>query len=59
MSKDTGVVALGDVIFIPGPAEVLTVTAEIGQSVGAGQAVATITSGDPLVVTMCASSSRI
>lgn len=45
---DTGVVALGDVIFIPGPAEVLTVTAEIGQSVGAGQAVATITSGDPL-----------
>ncbi len=45
---DTGVVALGDVIFIPGPAEVLNVAVDVGQSVNAGQPVATVTAGDPL-----------
>jgi peptidoglycan hydrolase-like protein with peptidoglycan-binding domain len=45
---DTGVVSLGDVIFIPGPAEVLDVATDVGQSVGAGQPVVTITAGDPL-----------
>ena len=45
---DDGVVDLGDVIFIPGPGDVLNVSVEVGQSIGGGQPVATITSGDPL-----------
>lgn len=46
--EEDGVVALGDVIFIPGPADVLALSIEVGQSVNAGQPVATITSGDAL-----------
>jgi peptidoglycan hydrolase-like protein with peptidoglycan-binding domain len=43
-----GVVELGDVIFIPERADVLSVAIDVGQSVGAGQQVATVTAGDPL-----------
>jgi peptidoglycan hydrolase-like protein with peptidoglycan-binding domain len=43
-----GVVALGDVIFIPGPADVLDVSIEVGRSVTPGQSVASITAGEPL-----------
>lgn len=45
---DDGVVELGDVIFIPGPGEILDVSTAVGQSVNAGQSVATVTSGQPL-----------
>lgn len=43
-----GVVRLGDVLFIPDTADVLAVSIDVGQSISPGQAVATITTGDPL-----------
>ncbi|MCP3975390.1 MAG: HlyD family efflux transporter periplasmic adaptor subunit [bacterium] len=46
--EETGVVALGSVIFIPESAEVLAGAAEVGDSVNAGQPVVTIATGDPL-----------
>lgn len=45
---EDGVVNLGDVIFIPEAADVLSVSIDVGQSVGAGQQVAAVTAGDPL-----------
>lgn len=45
---EDSVVDLGDVIFIPEAAAVLSVPIDVGQSVGAGQQVATITAGAPL-----------
>ena len=46
--EEDGIVQLGDVIFIPGEADVLAVAVEVGQSVGPGQPIVTVTSGDPL-----------
>jgi peptidoglycan hydrolase-like protein with peptidoglycan-binding domain len=46
--EEDGAVELGDVVFIPGPGEVLDVAAAVAQPVSAGHAVATITSGDAL-----------
>lgn len=46
--EEDGVVQLGDVIFIPGEADVLGVGVEVGQTVGPGQPVVTITAGDSL-----------
>ena len=46
--EETGQVTLGDVIFIPESAEVLSVNVEIGDSVNAGQPIVTISTGDPL-----------
>jgi peptidoglycan hydrolase-like protein with peptidoglycan-binding domain len=43
-----GIVELGDVIFIPGEADILSVAVEVGQTVGPGQLIGTITAGDPL-----------
>ncbi|MDJ0953650.1 MAG: peptidoglycan-binding protein [Acidimicrobiia bacterium] len=45
---ETGQVSLGDVIFIPAAAEVLAVNVAVGDSVTAGQPIATISTGDPL-----------
>lgn len=45
--EEDGVVALGDVIFIPGQADILSVAVEVGQTVTAGQAVVTVSVGDP------------
>lgn len=42
-----GIVRLGDVIFIPEAADISVVSVEVGQSVGPGQPIATITTGDP------------
>ncbi len=46
--EEDGIVQLGDVIFIPEEADVLAVAAEVGQSVGPGQPIVTITSGEPM-----------
>lgn len=46
--EEDGIVQLGDVIFIPEAAEVLAVAVEAGQSVGPGQPILTIGTGDPL-----------
>lgn len=46
--EEDGQVSLGDVIFIPAQAEVLAVAVEVGQSVGPGQSIATISTGDAL-----------
>ena len=46
--EEDGVVTLGDVIFIPGPVSVLSVEAEVGDSVGSGQPIVTISTGDAL-----------
>ncbi len=46
--EETGQVSLGDVIFIPAASEVLAVNVAVGDSVNAGQPIATITTGDPL-----------
>jgi peptidoglycan hydrolase-like protein with peptidoglycan-binding domain len=43
-----GVVQLGDVVFIPEQADILQVAIEVGQSVGPGQPVVTITAGASL-----------
>lgn len=43
-----GVVELGDVIFIPEEADILSVSIEVGQSVGPGQPIASVTTGEPL-----------
>jgi HlyD family secretion protein len=45
----TGVVALGQVVFWPGPIRVTTVTATVGAPVGAGTAILTATSTRPVV----------
>jgi peptidoglycan hydrolase-like protein with peptidoglycan-binding domain len=45
---EDGEVTLGDVIFIPGPSEVLAVDVAVGDSVGAGQPIVTISTGEPL-----------
>lgn len=46
--EEDGIVQLGDVIFITGEAEVLAVSVEVGQSVGPGQPIVTVSAGDPL-----------
>ena len=46
--EEDGQVALGAVIFVPGQAEVLSVSVEVGQSVNSGQPIATVSAGDPL-----------
>jgi peptidoglycan hydrolase-like protein with peptidoglycan-binding domain len=46
--EEDGVVNLGDVIFIPGPASVLSVEAAVGDAVGSGQPVVTISTGEAL-----------
>jgi peptidoglycan hydrolase-like protein with peptidoglycan-binding domain len=46
--EEDGIVQLGDVIFIPEEAEVLAVSVEVGQSVGPGQPLVTVSAGDPL-----------
>lgn len=46
--EEDGVVQLGDVIFIPEPADVLNVAVEVGQSVNPGQPIVTVTAGDAL-----------
>lgn len=46
--EEDGIVELGDVIFIPEEAEVLAVSVEVGQSVGPGQPIVTVSAGDPL-----------
>ena len=45
----TGVVALGQVVFWPGPIRVTTVTATVGAPLGVGTAILTATSTRPLV----------
>lgn len=45
---DDGQVALGDVIFIPAQAEVLSVAVSVGDVVNAGQPIVTISTGDAL-----------
>lgn len=46
--EEDGVVLLGDIVFISAAAEVLDVSIEVGQSVGPGQPVVTVTAGAPL-----------
>ena len=46
--EETGQVDLGSIIFVPAASEVLTVAVEVGDSVNAGQPIATIATGDPL-----------
>jgi len=46
--EETGEVALGDVIFIPAAADVLSVNVEVGDSVNSSQPIVTISTGDPL-----------
>jgi peptidoglycan hydrolase-like protein with peptidoglycan-binding domain len=46
--EEDGQVSLGDVIFIPGPSDILSVSIAVGDSVGAGQPIVTISTGDPL-----------
>ncbi len=47
--EETGVVGYGDVIFIPEAAEVLAVNVSVGDSVGVGQPVVTVSAGAPMV----------
>lgn len=46
--EEDGQVSLGDVIFIPAQAEVLSVAVEVGQSVNQGQSIVTISTGAAL-----------
>jgi peptidoglycan hydrolase-like protein with peptidoglycan-binding domain len=46
--EEDGVVQLGDVIFIPEAADVLSVAVEVGQTVNPGQPIVTVTSGEPM-----------
>ena len=46
--EETGVVSLGEVIFIPGEADVLSVNVAVGDSVNSGVPIVTISTGDPL-----------
>lgn len=46
--EEDGEVALGDVVFIPGPSDVLSVEVAVGDSVTAGQPIVTISTGEPL-----------
>jgi len=46
--EEDGRVSLGDVIFIPGSSDILSVNIAVGDSVGAGQPIVTISTGDPL-----------
>ena len=48
-ATDDGIIALGDVVFIHGPAEILTVeAARVGDSVSNGRTVVTLTGDDPM-----------
>lgn len=46
--EEDGIVQLGDVIFIPEAADVLSVGVEVGQTVNPGQPIVTVTSGEPM-----------
>jgi peptidoglycan hydrolase-like protein with peptidoglycan-binding domain len=46
--EETGQVDLGDIIFIPAESDVLAVAVAVGDSVNAGQPIATISAGDAL-----------
>ncbi len=45
---EDGVVDLGEVIFIPGPVDVLTVSAAVGDQLSPGRALLTVTDGEPM-----------